>query len=227
MAEITDKSGFGKAIQQTILKYKISSFLEIGAFDGDGSTQVIARALQKKKRKDIRLVSLEYNLERFKNLIKNTRQYSFVTTVNDSSIGRDSFTAWDFDKDVWLSPYNGINYEREEVKKWHQYDVDQISKTPSGFLDNSKDNWDVVLIDGGEFCGYDEYRSVKYRTKCIMLDDCYRAFKTNRVRKELLSDPDWILEWEEIDRRNGAAIFVHKSLPKESILFRGKKLLGL
>ena len=113
------------------------------------------------------------------------------------------------------------------MRKWHQYDVEKISKIPSGFLDNSKDIWDAVLIDGGEFCGYDEYRGVKYRTKCIMLDDCYRSFKTTRVRKELLMDPDWQLEWEDIYRRNGAAIFVHKNLRKESILFRGLKLLGL
>ena len=227
MAEITKNNSFGKAIQETILKYKISSFLEIGAFDGDGSTQVIAKALLKKKTQKVKLFSLEYNKERFKNLVANTRQYSFVTAINESSIGKDSFTAWDFEKDVWLSSYNGINYKKKEVKKWHEYDVEAIRNTPDGFLDASKEIWDAVLIDGGEFTGYDEYRLVKYRTKCIMLDDCYRAFKTNRARKELLLDPDWQLEWEETDRRNGAAIFIHKTLKKESFLFRGLRFLGL
>jgi hypothetical protein len=84
-----------------------------------------------------------------------------------------------------------------------------------------------VLIDGGEFCGYDEYRKVKYRTKCIMLDDCHRSFKTTRVRKELMVDSDWRLEWEDVYRRNGAAIFVHKTLQKKSVFFRSMKLLGL
>jgi hypothetical protein len=50
MAEITEKISFGKAIRKTILKYNILSFLEIGAYDRDGSTQIIARALKRKKK---------------------------------------------------------------------------------------------------------------------------------------------------------------------------------
>jgi len=220
MAEITLKTNFGKSIHRTILKYNISSFLEIGAFDGDGSTQVIAKALQCKKRSKISLVSLEYNVERHKNLVKNTEKFGFVTALNESSVDRNSFTLWDFEKDVWLSAYNSINYKKEEVSKWHYYDIEEYKKVEEGFLTRSQESWDAVLIDGGEFCGYDEYRLVKNRTKCFMLDDCYRAFKTNRARKELLVDPDWQLEWENNNDRNGSAIFVHKMLIKESFFSR-------
>jgi hypothetical protein len=221
MAEVTNKDPFGKQICKSILKYRIYSILEIGAFNGDGSTQVIAEALSKKKKK-VSLTSLEYDPQRFIELKKNTEKYNFVKTINQSSIGRDSFTSWDFDLDVWTSSYNGLkkSFDLEQVRGWHQNDVELIKQISSGFLEDNTDSWDAVLIDGGEFCGYDEFRLVKDRTQCIMLDDSYKAFKTFRARVELESDPDWTLEWFDPNIRNGASIFVRKSLNKESIVNR-------
>ncbi len=221
MPEVTLEDSFGSAIFKTITKYKIRSFVEIGAFNGDGSTQVIAKALQK-KRGDVSLTSLEYDSNRFQELVLNTRQYKFVKTVNQSSIGRNSFSAWDFNRDVWNSPFNGLinSFEKEQVRGWHKNDVELIKQTPSGFLEQNTDSWDAVLIDGGEFCGYDEFRLVKPRAKCIMLDDAFKAFKTNKARVELSSDTNWKLEWYDEGVRHGAAIFVHRSLKKENIINR-------
>jgi hypothetical protein len=145
-----------------------------------------------------------------------------VRSINQSSVGSSSFTAWDFETNVWNTPYHGLKekYLKEQVRSWHQTDVDLMKRIPLGFLDSSTDSWDAVLIDGGEFCGYDEFRLVKDRTQCIMLDDAYKAFKTFRARVELASDPDWTLEWFDPNIRNGAAIFVRKSLQKESIVRR-------
>jgi hypothetical protein len=221
MAEVTNTDAFGKAICKTLLKYHIYSILEIGAFNGDGSTQVIAEALSKKKDK-VSLTSLEYDPRRFMELQKNTKKYPFINTFNQSSIGANSFTAWDFSKDVWESPYNGLkkSFDEEQVRGWHQKDIELIKQISSGFLEENTESWDAVLIDGGEFCGYDEFRLVKDRTQCIMLDDAYKAFKTFRARVELASDPDWTLEWFDPNIRNGASIFVRKSLKKESIFNR-------
>jgi hypothetical protein len=221
MPEVTLEDSFGSAIFKTIAKYKIRSFLEIGAFNGDGSTQVIAKALQK-KRGDVSLASLEYDPNRFQELVLNTRNYKFIKTVNQSSMGSNSFTAWNFESDVWASPFNGLinSFDKEQVRGWHTNDVELIKQIPSGFLEENTESWDAVLIDGGEFCGYDEYRLVKDRSHCIMLDDSFKAFKTFRARVELSSDPDWKLEWFDPNIRHGAAIFVHRSLEKENIINR-------
>jgi len=221
MAEITINDGFGKAIYNVILKYRLYSVLEIGAYNGDGSTQVIAHALSHKG-DAVSLTSLEYNPDRYKELVKNTLRYPFVHPVNSSSIGNKSFTARDFENDVWEKPYNGLRgrYEKSLVKSWHDYDLHEIDRNPLGYLESSTTNWDAVLIDGGEFMGYDEFRLIKDRTSCIILDDAFHAFKTFRARLELLGDPCWALEWESKKIRNGAAIFVRKTLKKESLLTR-------
>ncbi len=44
MPEVTLKDSFGKAIFSTIRKFQFRSCLELGSFDGDGSTQVLIRA---------------------------------------------------------------------------------------------------------------------------------------------------------------------------------------
>jgi len=223
MPEITTKDRFGVAMRQTIITYKIYSILEIGAFDGDGSTVVLANALARKKAA-VSLVSLEYTAERFKNLIANSALYPFVAPIQASSIGKNSFTAWDFEADVWDRPYNGLKYPKEQVREWHRQDVALMKGIESGYLDSvpAPGPWDAVLIDGGEFAGYDEFRLVRDRTKCLFLDDAFSAYKTNRVRQELMTSLDWQLVWEGPRVRNGGAIFVHKDLEKESLWSRLK-----
>jgi len=227
MPEVTLKDSFGSAIFKTITKYSISSVLEIGAFNGDGSTQVIAKAL-KKNGNNVSLTSLEYHPDRYKELVENTKGYPFIKTIHQSSIGTRSFTPWDFAKDVWESPYNGLkkSFDEEQVRGWHQNDIELIKQISSGFLEENTESWDAVLIDGGEFCGYDEFRLVKDRTQCIMLDDAYKAFKTFRARVELSNDPNWGMEWQDPNVRNGAAIFVHNTLQKKPFSERVKLLLG-
>jgi hypothetical protein len=228
MAEVTVKDSFGAAMYKTVSKYKIYSVLEIGAFNGDGSTQVIVKALQRKRGK-IALTSLEYDPERYLELVSNTRDFSFVRTVNQSSIGKGSFTAWDFESDVWGSPHNGLKsqYPEEEVKKWHQNDVRLMQQISDGYLEKRSESWDAVLIDGGEFCGWDEYRLLKDRVKCIMIDDAYKAYKTFRCRVELLNDPEWVMSWSNPYVRNGAAIFVRKTLLREPLVERLKMMFTL
>ena len=68
MAEITTSDSFGIAMGKCIKRYAIRKILEIGAFDGDGSTQVLAQALAAKKGEKI-LVSLEEKPERFHNQV--------------------------------------------------------------------------------------------------------------------------------------------------------------
>jgi len=221
MPEVTFEDCFGKAIFRTICKYKINSILEIGAFNGDGSTQVIARALQRKK-SSVSLTSLEHDPERYRELVNNTLEFPFVSAVNQSSIGKASFTARNFEIDVWNSHYNGLKsqYSEEQVKGWHQHDVQVMESISNGYLEETNERWDAVLIDGGEFCGWDELRLVKERTSCIMLDDAYKAFKTYRCRIDLSNDPDWVEIWSDANVRNGAVIFVRKTLKKTSLMER-------
>jgi hypothetical protein len=212
MAEITALDPFGAAIHRCVQSYPIRKVLEIGAFDGDGSTQVLAKALAGKSEgnKQLTLVSLEENPDRFQNLVTNTAQYPFVRPVQKSSMGWESFTARDFEKDVWTSPFNGLRYPKTQVASWHAEDLAKIQKISKGFLEESTEIWDAVLIDGGEFFGWDEFRLLRHKARCFFLDDAFFAFKTSRARAELSKDTSWKLFWSNPKVRNGAAIFIRR-----------------
>ena len=145
----------------------------------------------------------------------NAAGYPFVRPVQASSLGWHSFSARDFEKDVWGSSFNGLRYPKEQVAGWHAEDMARIQQLSRGFLEDSTEQWDAVLIDGGEFFGWDEFRLLRSRSRCFFLDDAFHPFKTSRARVELSQDPDWRIVWADSRIRNGAAIFVHRTLPRE------------
>jgi hypothetical protein len=64
---------------------------------------------------------------------------------------------------------------------------------------------DFLLLDGGEFSTYEEWKKLKDRTKIVALDDT-KVLKSKQIREELLTNPDYekIVDSED---RNGFAIF--------------------
>lgn len=227
MAELIFKHSFSKAIYRIIRDYGFTSCLELGSFDGDGSTQILIQALSKAPHR--RLVCIEAMPERFKNLVKNTQDYPWVENHCCSTISSASFSFLDFDNDIWNTPFNKLSFQHDEVKGWWERDLAYLKGVSSGYLESSHESFDAVLIDGGEFCGYDEFRLIKDRTKCLMLDDVFFAFKNNRVHQELLQDKEWKLVYEDHSKeRNGTSIFVRSDLKplcyrRPLTLFRSKE----
>jgi hypothetical protein len=80
-----------------------------------------------------------------------------------------------------------------------------------GYLEsNADERFDVALIDGSEFSGWDEFRLLRDRVSCVMLDDAFHAYKCVQARETLTGDPAWELAWASSYVRNGAAIFVKR-----------------
>jgi hypothetical protein len=224
MAEITFNDTFGKAIMDVMIRYQFQTVLELGSFDGDGSTQIFIQAL--KKARQPRMVCLEASQDRFQNLLKNTAGFPWIECVNMSSISLENFSLSNFDTDVWNTRFNKLKYPKEEVRNWWLNDLEFLRKAGAGYLDNSVDRFDVVLLDSGEFCSYDEFRLVSNKVHCIILDDVFSAFKNNRVHHELLANDSWRLVWEDQKVRHGASIFVKKEF-KPKILGIFRKFIGL
>lgn len=207
-AEITKCDAFGRAIAVTMKAFGISSVLEIGSFDGLGSTQVFIEALANME--SPRLVCLEANPSRWQQLRLNTIAHPWVEQVCQSSISLESLSPKDFNRDVWDSPYNGLRYPKDVVEEWWNESQRYLSCVREGYLESHGDAFDAVLIDGDEFCGYDDFRLAKDRVRCIMLDDAYRAYKCHRANRELAADPEWHPVWCDSTVRNGAAIWVRR-----------------
>jgi len=208
MPEITAADPFGRAIIQTIREHGFETVLEIGAWDGTGSTRVFVEALSHAQ--DPLLVCLEANAARHELLAANVAGLSWVRPLLGSSITLESLTPKTFDE-VWDSPHNRLRYPREMVRQWWDQTQAFLAEVNVGFLECLDDEtFDVVLIDGDEFAGFDDYRLAKPHARCLMLDDVHHAYKCSRAHVELAGDPEWRLAWEDATVRNGAAIWVRR-----------------
>jgi len=226
MPEITTADQFGQAISRVIKEHRYKRNLEIGSWDGLGSTQCFIEGM-----KDLEgpkeLICLEIEEARFRELRTNTHKYPWVKHWNISSIGRSQMIPKSF-SEVWDSPHNNhtrgrCEYPRELVEKWYNDDIPRLPE--KGYLkgfekidllgayDNGADIWksyDAVLIDGCEFTGYSEFALLRDRTDCFFLDDVFHAYKCAQIYNELISDPEWALEEQGPDLRNGFAIFIRR-----------------
>lgn len=212
MGEINTFDEFGQTIIRVVQENKLQTILEIGSWDGTGSTQCFIEAL--KALEDPKLHCLELRQDRFEQLKANTQQYPWVTCINTSTISKNSFIHKDFEE-IWTSPYNKIeNKDKTVVKGWYEDDMKHVLSVETGYLDNNDTFYDGVLIDGGEFSGYSEFLLVKDKTNVLFLDDYYNAFKTHQAAKELSKDPEWEVIAGNRYWRNGYAVFRRKNFLK-------------
>ena len=207
MPEITLSDEFGQAIARTILTFGYSSAIEIGSWDGSGSTGILVNALSRTAGTP-RLVCIESERDRFDRLAARYADLPWVTCHHGSSISLASLTPQTFD-DVWLSEHNRLRYPREQVEGWWNQTQAYLATVPAGYLeDNPEERFDVALIDGGEFSGWDEYLLLRERVRCLMLDDVFSAYKCSRAHDSLRGRPEWTCVWSSAFVRNGAAIWV-------------------
>jgi len=207
MGEISNKDLFGKSIINTVRQLNLQRNLEIGSWDGTGSTQCFIEGMKDLTAPD--LTCIEVKKDRYLELVENTKKYNWVKCINESTISQDSFVYNNFNE-IWTSPFNHIKAERDLVKTWYDEDVASIAEYKLGYLERDETIYDGVLIDGGEFFGYSEYLLVKDRCNVLFLDDYYNAFKTRQAVEELSADLDWEVVAGDNHTRNGFAVFKRK-----------------
>jgi len=207
MGEINSTDRFGNTIIDVVQKYNLRKVLEIGSWDGTGSTQCFIQGMSGLR--DPNLTCIEVITDRYNQLVKNTKPYPWVKCVNQTTISLKSLIDNDFET-LWNGPYNHIKSEKHTVNDWFKQDIEEITKYDHGFLETDKEIYDGILIDGGEFFGYSEFLLVKDRCRVLFLDDYYNAFKTRRVVEELSKDNNWMCIAGDRYTRNGFAVFVKK-----------------
>ena len=208
-AEINLNEPFGYNIYQTIVKHQLKKNLEIGSWDGDGSTKCIVKAMDMLSG-DVSLDCVEVVDEKCKILKARYADNVKVKVHNCSSISYHDLLYKDFEE-VWNSPFNKIaEYSKELVKTWFDRDV-EVMKSNCHFMDSSDTvEYDGVLIDGSEFTGYSEFKLLKSRTRVFFLDDVHNAFKCFQIHDELLRDSKWDILFDLPFARNGASAFIRK-----------------
>jgi hypothetical protein len=199
-------SGIGRFLYQLARQDDVTSVLEIGTWNGRGSTYCLARGLGETTGT---LITVESNLEMYRRAVAFYRDRGLpVKLIHGSSIAPEEFPP--------LSAFAAIEGPIPYKERWSQWYAQDLAAARSaghravlGELLSRHECFDAVYLDGGEFTSYAEFQRVRPAATYIVLDDCNPALSVKNVqsRKALLRDPHWLLLVDEPADRNGWCAF--------------------
>lgn len=223
--QIIERSNTGNAIISLLRNGSFDNILEIGTWNGLGSTLVIIKGLQGCSSYKS-FYSIECNEDKTILAKKNLAPYILGSSlVNDldnkikllwgSVLKKDEI---ELEK---IYRYFPEVKDNSELKRWHTVDYENICRCPY-ILNELPNEFDIILFDGGEFTTIFEFNILLSRCKkYILLDDC-NVLKCRKIREQLQKmgrrkkegegerEGEGKGEWEEIfhtDERNGFSIF--------------------
>jgi len=185
---------FSLKIREFAANIENKTFLEIGTWNGLGSTKQFVDVL-KSRNDDYIFYSLECNSEKY-----NDARNLYIAEKNVILLNEVLFNDQP-DNFYEIFPQCANN---SMFKKWHRVDIENMKKC-NLFLerDNLPELFDVVLLDGGEFTTYFEFQIIKDRCKYLLLDDINVA-KCTKIVEEIKSQPNkWKIIEENRNTRNG------------------------
>lgn len=183
----------GILIKKLITKYKPETIVEIGTWKGMGSTMCILESINYK----CNFISFESNKSFYEIAKTNLINYlDKVELIYGTLVSVDDILNFLSDKTL-----------NNEQQSWLKEDIEWIEKCEIVF-DKIPQKIDFLLLDGGEFSTYPEWKKLKSRTYIVALDDI-RVLKTSKIYSELISDDEYELI-NEVNEGNGFAIFIKK-----------------
>lgn len=175
------------------LNYK--SFLEIGTWNGLGSTMAFSTGF-KNREDDYIFYSLECNKDKCIDAAKLYTNNDKIHILNE--------VIWNEQPNDFYKIFPQC-LSNNTYKHWNEVDIINM-KNCNLFLDrpNLPEIFDVILLDGGEFTTYYEFQILKTRCKILMLDDI-NVDKCKLIVEEIKSDKSWkIIKSDNL--RNGYLI---------------------
>lgn len=197
--QITLDTIIGKFIYNTALNDEYSNFLEIGTWNGLGSTKCFVEAF-KKRSSEYKFYSLECNKDKSvyaANLYKDIKN---VFILNEVLLN---------DKPTNINIIFPELLTNDQLKYWNDIDFENM-KDKSLFLSriDIPKIFDVILLDGGEFTTWYEYLLLKDKCKLLILDDC-NTNKCKKIVDDIIQSNLWNIIFES-NERNGVFAFKRK-----------------
>jgi hypothetical protein len=207
-----EKEGFNQSCKQNIgqinlnsrqgqyIKFltenpNVSTILEIGTWNGLGSTKCFIEGLKNKK--NFSFYSLEACTD--KHLFAK-ELYSSIPNVyilNEVIFNEVPYDICNVFPELQSDP---------NLKEWFTIDYNNIKDKP---IFNYHDKiFDFVLLDGGEFTTYYEFLILQNRIKILMLDDT-KCLKSKKICEMIKNSSNWNVI-EENNERNGFLVAINK-----------------
>jgi hypothetical protein len=195
------------------------TFLEIGTWNGLGSTKAFSEGFSCRERptdegfnqrerptdegfnrrpfgEDYIFYSLECNADKCADAAKLYTDNPRIHILNEVIWNQEPADFYDVFPQCKSNP---------TFQHWHEVDMLNMQKC-AVFLDRPEipQLFDVLLLDGGEFTTYYEFQLLKNRCKILMLDDT-NVDKCTKIVQEIEKDPSWRI-LKRVNVRNGYLI---------------------
>lgn len=197
----------GDFIYKTCLMPQNNIIVEIGTWNGLGSTKCAMKALiDKEFSEQDKMFSIETSKKMHDLAVQN---WQTVLLGFNSLIGEK------------LNLIHGRIIEKEELipleelrnykdyisdwENWYKQDLENI-QICKNVLEDLPKNIDVLILDGGEFSTLAEFYKLKDRSRVIICDDS-NITKCKKVRQILLEDKSFKIMIDLPNERNGFCAF--------------------
>ena len=193
--QITINTQAGQEIVKTLTTFKPRKILEIGTWNGLGTTRCILQALQ------------SYDFDQFISLECNTIKYNLAIKNNNDLINDKThlLNATILDEQDWKDARE--MFKNDLVQAWFDTDYKHSKLLKNIYTDLSE--FDAILLDGGEYTTYAEFKKLLPLCKSLMLLDDTKTCKCMKIVEELNNNPEWQIIFQT-DERNGFAIYKKK-----------------
>jgi len=205
--QVNRGSLFGEKIFEYTSNTNFTNFVEVGTWNGEGSTKCFMDAIQLRADNSC-LYSLEANIEFFNqastywaHLVmapasafqKLVLLYGRIIEVEDLISIEEVQQHPIFYQHPWLE------WRTRNIKEYNECE-NVLSQLP--------DEIDILCLDGGQFSTRAEFATLKDRTKMVMLDDT-STFKTESIRREIVENPQvWTIVEDNSTQRHGFMIAI-------------------
>lgn len=200
VGQITMNCNMGKYLHGVAKDASITSILEVGTWNGRGSTRCIASGLAARDASAPPCVfySLECNPDKCKAAQELYASQPNIHILNEVFLN---------DQPADIEEIFPELTQSAQYRYWNSVDFDNMKNKPL-FLNRNDlpEMFDVVLLDGGEFTTWYEYLAIKDRCKILALDDT-NVMKCRRIVQELKAQPErWEIIIEDVAERNGNVV---------------------
>lgn len=191
--QIKYTSPMGQVIASYAQDIRFTDYLEIGTWNGGGSTYCFAKGFETRVAPFF-FITLEINKELYEMAKDTYKDITYVNVQHGSIINSEMVN----DKNMLLEPFESVNIE------WLKEDVRNV--ITSKYFDFKDFIPEVVLLDGSEYLTYFEFIKLHDTTKVFILDDI-NTEKCKKIVEELDTNSNWIMKHKVTNERNGWAVY--------------------
>jgi hypothetical protein len=206
VGQITRGSVAGDFIYNLAQNHDNKIFVDIGFWNGKGSTQCIMDALIERLDECV-VYALETDKEFYDGAVKywddrlcmyNSIVKSKLKLIHGRVIEPEAAPS--------LAEVMKSCHSHDRWPQFYREFFDAVEAGCPNVLSDIPAQIDVLILDGGEFTTHAEYELFKDRSRILVCDDSSK-YKCEKIRLQLLDDKDYKVLIDAPDQRNGFCAF--------------------